>query len=57
MIILYVTPLLIRIYGILNALKTIVETINLKYPGFNIKIKILFLSDIHLGDIHQKNQY
>ena len=34
---------------------TQVENITLKYPGYNNKIKILLLSDIHLGAIHQKN--
>ena len=51
----YIIPLLICIYGIINALRTRVENINLKYPGFKGKIKILLLSDIHLGAIHQKN--
>ena len=51
----YIIPLLICIYGIINALLTRVENINLKYPGFKGKIKILLLSDIHLGAIHQKN--
>jgi predicted MPP superfamily phosphohydrolase len=54
-IILYIAPLIICIYGIINALSTKVEVINLKYPGYNNKIKILHLSDIHLGAIHQKN--
>lgn len=51
----YIIPLLICMYGIINALRTRVENINLKYPGFKGKIKILLLSDIHLGAIHQKN--
>ena len=51
----YIIPLLICIYGVINALMTYVENINLKYPGFKGKIKILLLSDIHLGAIHQKN--
>ena len=52
---LYILPLIICIYGIINALNTKVEKITLKYPGYNDKIKILHLSDIHLGAIHQKN--
>lgn len=52
---LYITPLIICIYGILNALNTKIEKIHLKYPGYKNKIKILHLSDIHLGAIHQKN--
>ena len=51
----YIIPLIICIYGVINALITYVENINLKYPGFKGKIKILLLSDIHLGAIHQKN--
>ena len=51
---LYIVPLIICIYGIINALKTKIERITLKYPGYNNKIEILHLSDIHLGAIHQK---
>ena len=51
---LYTLPFIICIYGIINALKTKIENINLKYPGYNGKIRILHLSDIHLGAIHQK---
>ena len=51
---LYIIPLIICIYGIINALKTKIENITLKYPGYNNKIQILHLSDIHLGAIHQK---
>ena len=51
----YIIPLIICIYGVINALINYVENINLKYPGFKGKIKILLLSDIHLGAIHQKN--
>jgi predicted MPP superfamily phosphohydrolase len=54
LILLYLLPLIICIYGIINALKTKIEKITLKYPGYNGKIKILHLSDIHLGAIHQK---
>ena len=52
--ILYITPLIICIYGLINALITKIERINLKYPGYKDKITILHLSDIHLGAIHQK---
>ena len=51
----YIIPLIISIYGFINARLTYVENIILKYPGFKGKIKILHLSDIHLGAIHQKN--
>jgi predicted MPP superfamily phosphohydrolase len=51
---LYITPLIICIYGLINALITKIEKINLKYPGYKDKITILHLSDIHLGAIHQK---
>jgi len=54
-IILYLSSLIISIYGIINALITHVENITLKYPGYNNKVKILLLSDIHLGAMHQKN--
>ena len=53
--IMYIIPLIICIYGIINARITRVENITLKYPGFKGKLKILLLSDIHLGAIHQKN--
>ncbi|MBP3226266.1 MAG: metallophosphoesterase [Methanobrevibacter sp.] len=49
------TPLIICIYGIINALNTKIEKITLKYPGYKDKITILHLTDIHLGAIHQKN--
>ena len=52
--ILYITPLIICIYGLINALITKIERINLKFPGYKDKITILHLSDIHLGAIHQK---
>ena len=51
---LYIVPLIICIYGVINALKTKVDRITLKYPGYNNSIKILHLSDLHLGAIHQK---
>ena len=51
---LYILPLIICLYGIINALKTKIERISLKYPGYNDSITILHLSDIHLGAIHQK---
>ena len=54
-IILYMTPLIICIYGVINALNTKIEKITLKYPGYKDKITILHLTDIHLGAIHQKN--
>ena len=54
-ILLFGTPLLICLYGILNALTTKIVRITLKYPGYKNKINILHLSDIHLGAIHQKN--
>ena len=53
-ILLYLSSLIVTVYGIINALITRIESINLKYPGYNNKIKILLLSDIHLGAIHQK---
>ena len=55
LLLLYFTPLIICLYGIVHAKITKKEEINFKYPGYNSKIKILHLSDIHLGAIHQKN--
>ena len=52
---LYITPLIICIYGYINAKKTKLEKITLKFNGYNDKINILHLSDIHLGAIHQKS--
>ena len=54
LILLYLLPLIICIYGIINALITKIIRINLKYPGFKGKYSILHLSDIHLGAIHQR---
>ena len=54
LLLLYIIPLIICIYGIINALITKIIKINLKYPGFKGKYTILHLSDIHLGAIHQK---
>ena len=50
----FLCPLIICIYGVINALTTRVKKINLKYPGYNDKTTILLLSDIHLGALHQK---
>ena len=54
-LLLYISPLIICIYGIINALKTKIERITLKCQGYKDKITILHLTDIHLGAIHQKN--
>ena len=54
LIILYILPLIICIYGVINALITRIIRIRLKYPGFKGNFTILHLSDIHLGAIHQK---
>ena len=54
LILLYLIPLIICIYGIINALVTKIIRIKLKYPGFKGKCTILHLSDIHLGAIHQR---
>ena len=55
LLLLYLLPLIICIYGVINALVTKIIKIVLKYPGFKGKYTILHLSDIHLGAIHQKN--
>ena len=54
LLLLYLIPLIICIYGVINALVTKIIRISLKYPGFKDKCTILHLSDIHLGAIHQK---
>ena len=54
--ILYITPLIICLYGIINAKITKLERINLKFPGYKDKITILHLSDIHLVELIKKNQ-
>ena len=54
-IFLYGVPLIICIYGIINALITKIIRVNLKFPGYKGKTTILHLSDIHLGAIHQKS--
>ena len=53
-LILYISPLIICVYGVYNANFTRVENIVLKYPGYKSKLKILLLSDLHLGAIHQE---
>ena len=52
--ILYGFPGIICIYGTINALITKVVKITLKFPGYQDRITILHLTDIHLGAIHQK---
>jgi len=51
--ILYIGPILVNIYGIKNGLATKIQEVTLKYPGFKNKVKILHLSDIHLGAFYQ----
>ena len=55
-LLLYISPLIICIYGIINALKTKIKRITLKCQGYKDKITILHLTDIHLGAIHKKNK-
>lgn len=52
--ILYGLPLIICIYGVINALISKIVRITLKFKGYKEKITILHLTDIHLGAIHQK---
>ena len=52
---LYLIPFFICLYGTINALITKVDKITLKFNGFKDQVKILHLSDIHLGAIHQKS--
>ena len=54
-ILLFITPLIICIYGTINSLITKIVRITLKYPGYKDKIEILHLTDLHLGAIYQKN--
>ena len=56
LLLLFLIPGLISIYGIINAYYIAkIEHINIKYQYYNDKIQILLLSDIHLGAIYQKN--
>ena len=54
-ILVLIIPLIITIYSLINAqiLKYKEET--LIYPGYNNTIKIMHVSDIHLGAIYQKS--
>jgi len=48
-------PLLLNIYGLINAKQTKVENINIKFTNKKIKnTKICHITDLHLGCIYQK---
>ena len=51
----FIIPVIVCIYGVVNAKKINIDKINLKCPGFKRKVTICHLSDIHLGAIHQKS--
>ena len=53
LILLFIPSLIICIYGYFNAKSTKVQKITLKNQKYSGKIKILHLSDIHLGPIYQ----
>ena len=53
LILLFIPSLIICIYGYFNAKSTKVQKITLKNEKYSGKIKILHLSDIHLGPIYQ----
>ena len=53
LILLFIPSLIICIYGYFNANSTKVQKITLKNEKYSGKIKILHLTDIHLGPIYQ----
>lgn len=53
-IITLIAPLVLSIYGLINASILKVDRVFLKFPGFNNRKTICHLSDIHLGAIYQK---
>ena len=53
-ILIFIIPLIITIYSIINAQKVVFQEETLIYPGYNHSIKIMHLTDMHLGAIYQK---
>lgn len=54
-LLMFIIPVILCIYGMVNAETINIDKINLKCPGFKRKVTICHLSDIHLGAIHQKS--
>ena len=50
----FILPLLISIYGLLNSQINNIENITLEYPYLSSNLKIAHLTDIHLGVIYKK---
>ena len=53
-ILVFLIPLIITIYSLIKAQIIIIQEETLIYPGYNNSIKIMHLSDMHLGSIYQK---
>ena len=49
-----IIPLIITIFSLINAQITEFEEVTLIYPGYKSSIKIMHISDMHLGAIYQK---
>lgn len=53
-IIIFIIPFIITIYSLINAQIMVFQEETLIYPQYNNTIKILHLTDMHLGAIYQK---
>jgi predicted MPP superfamily phosphohydrolase len=53
-IFIFVIPLIIVIYSLINAQITVIEEETIIYPGYTDSIRIMHISDMHLGAIYQK---
>ena len=53
-ILVFIIPLIITIYSLINAQITEFKEETLIYPGFSNTIKIMHISDLHLGAVYQK---
>ena len=53
-ILVFIIPLIITIYSLVNAQITEFQEETLVFPGYNNSIKIMHFSDVHLGVIYQK---
>ena len=53
-ILIFIIPLIITIYSLINAQITEFQEETLVFPGYNNSIKIMHFSDVHLGAIYQK---
>lgn len=50
----FIIPLMILIFSLINAQVTKYQEVTIIYPGYNDSLKIMQISDIHLGGVHQK---